>query len=35
MKKLLLVAVVVCFAVPAYAVQLNEWVSNDVGGDDY
>jgi len=35
MKKLLLVAFAVCIAVPAYGLQINEWVSNDISTDDY
>ena len=35
MKKLLLLAVGLCLAAPsAYAVQINEWVSNDISTDD-
>ena len=35
MKKLLLIAVAMCLAAPAYGVQINEWVSNDISTDDY
>jgi len=35
MKKLLLIAFAVCIAAPAYGVQINEWVSNDISTDDF
>jgi hypothetical protein len=35
MKKLLLLALAVCVAAPAYGLQINEWVSNDISTDDY
>jgi hypothetical protein len=38
MRKLLLTSLftaAICFAGPASAVMINEWVSNDPGGDDY
>jgi hypothetical protein len=36
MKKLLLFVAAICLITPAsYAVQINEWVSNDISTDDY
>jgi hypothetical protein len=35
MKKLLLIAFAVCIAAPAYGLQINEWVSNDISTDDH